>query len=268
MRYSDLGAEPAAQCRYLQLMAVAAGAAQAGVAVPRALGCGCRGWWSNILGGRLACAALGSFFGGDGAACRVVVACSLFPLILTLAESGVAAQSMTLAIEQAASRRSNPAGFCCGRLRRAVMLGACSGASVGCVSLLWRGPRVASLTIAGSVFITMLLAAVLWGVRCFAGDLQVASESADCFRGRSRWRLSISARCFCICWGRDAHAGSVRFFFRALGCADKLLIMANCTGKEEADFTPWVARSGWGCRRCRWGIGGRGWRLSFCGRRG
>ena len=111
---------------------------------------------SNILGG-LACAALGSFF--EATVQRVVVVALFIPLILTLAES-VAVQSMTLAIEQAASRRSNP-GVLLREIATALMLGGCSGAIVGCVSLLWRGPRVASLTIAGSVFITMLLAAVL-----------------------------------------------------------------------------------------------------------
>lgn len=111
---------------------------------------------SNILGG-LACAALGSFF--EATVQRVVVVALFIPLILTLAES-VAVQSMTLAIEQAASRRRNP-GVLVREIATALMLGACSGAIVGCVSLLWRGPRVASLTIAGSVFMTMVLAAVL-----------------------------------------------------------------------------------------------------------
>ncbi|MGN6367474.1 MAG: magnesium transporter [Phycisphaerae bacterium] len=111
---------------------------------------------SNILGG-LACAALGAFF--EATVQRVVVIALFIPLILTLAES-VAVQSMTLAIEQAASRRRD-AGVLLREIATALMLGACSGAIVGCVSLLWRGPRIASLTIAASVLVTMVLAAVL-----------------------------------------------------------------------------------------------------------
>ena len=41
------------------------------------------------------------------------------------------------------------------------MLGLCSGVIVGLVSLFWRGPIAATLTIGGSVATAMLLAALL-----------------------------------------------------------------------------------------------------------
>ncbi|HUO07259.1 MAG TPA: magnesium transporter [Phycisphaerae bacterium] len=114
-------------------------------------------WLLSNIGGGLACAALGSFF--EATVQKVVVLALFIPLVLTLAES-VSVQSMTLAIEQAASRKGNP-GALLREFLTAVMLGVCSGVVVGCVSLLWNGPRAASLTIAGAVVVTMVLAAVL-----------------------------------------------------------------------------------------------------------
>ncbi len=110
---------------------------------------------SNITGG-LVCAALGACFEN---AVKVVIIALFIPLILTLAES-VSVQSMTLAIEDAMHRTKNR-----GVLRRelvtALLLGACSGVLVGAVSLFWRGPLGATLTIGLSVMLVMTFAAML-----------------------------------------------------------------------------------------------------------
>jgi magnesium transporter len=111
---------------------------------------------SNITGG-LVCAALGSFF--EATVKEVVIIALFIPLILTLAES-ISVQSMTLAIEQTVTKRQAP-----GQFRKealvAMLLGLCSGLIVGLVSLFWRGPVPATITIGGSVAATMFLAAML-----------------------------------------------------------------------------------------------------------
>jgi magnesium transporter len=111
---------------------------------------------SNITGG-LVCAALGSLF--ESALKHVVLIALFIPLLLTLAES-IAVQSMTLAIEQAASRRSYPAMFV-REMLTALLLGLCTGLITAAVSLLWRDRWTVPLTIALSVSTTMLLAAML-----------------------------------------------------------------------------------------------------------
>lgn len=111
---------------------------------------------SNITGG-LVCAALGSLF--ESALQHVLLIALFIPLLLTLAES-IAVQSMTLAIEQAASRKNYPQMFLREALT-ALMLGVCTGLLAGAVSLLWRDRFVVSLTIAVSVATTMLLAGML-----------------------------------------------------------------------------------------------------------
>jgi magnesium transporter len=111
---------------------------------------------SNITGG-LVCAALGSLF--EAAVKEVVLIALFIPLLLTLAES-IAVQSMTLAIDQASSRKDYPAIFLREALT-AIMLGLCTGIVTGAVSLLWRDRWTVSLTIAVSVAVTMLLAALL-----------------------------------------------------------------------------------------------------------
>jgi magnesium transporter len=111
---------------------------------------------ANIAGG-LACAGLGSFF--EATMKEVVIVALFIPLILTLAES-ISVQSMTLAIERAAMRQKG-----IGPVRRematALLLGLCSGLLVGAVAMVWRGESVAAAVIAGSVAVTMLVAAVL-----------------------------------------------------------------------------------------------------------
>ncbi len=111
---------------------------------------------ANISGGLL-CAALGALF--QAALARTVLVALFIPLILTLAES-IAIQSMTLAIEHAVMRQKFP-----GQVRKevltALLLGLCTGVIVGLVSLCWPGPRMATLTIGGSVAVAMFLAAML-----------------------------------------------------------------------------------------------------------
>jgi magnesium transporter len=111
---------------------------------------------ANITGGLL-CAALGALFAATVA--KTVLIALFIPLILTLAES-IAVQSMTLAIEQAAMGRKLR-----GQIGRealtALLLGGGAGLIVGLVSLCWPGPRLATVTIGGSVAAAMFLAAML-----------------------------------------------------------------------------------------------------------
>jgi magnesium transporter len=111
---------------------------------------------ANITGG-LICAALGALFAETVQ--KVVILALFIPLILTLAES-ISVQSMTLAIEQAASGKRLGTRI---RLEIAtsLMLGLCAGTIVGVVSLFWRGPFAATLTIAGAVALAMIAASLL-----------------------------------------------------------------------------------------------------------
>lgn len=111
---------------------------------------------SNITGG-LICAALGAFF--EGTVRQVVIIALFIPLILTLAES-VSVQSMTLAIEEA-MHKGKTRGVFMRELVTAIMLGVCSGVVVGLVSLFWRDRVAATVTIAVSVMLVMVIAATL-----------------------------------------------------------------------------------------------------------
>jgi magnesium transporter len=112
--------------------------------------------FSNIIGG-LVCATLGSLF--EATVEHVVLIALFIPLILTVAES-VAVQSMTLAIEQAASKKSYP-GLFLREVVTAMLLGACTGVIVGAVAMAWRERWQVPATIGLSVAVTIVLAAAL-----------------------------------------------------------------------------------------------------------
>jgi magnesium transporter len=114
-------------------------------------------WLLANIGGGLICAALGAMF--QATLAKTVLLALFIPLILTLAES-VAVQSMTLAIERAVLKRKFP-GELAREMVTAILLGVCAGALVGAVSLLWRGPWMATVAIGTSVAGAMFCAAML-----------------------------------------------------------------------------------------------------------
>ena len=118
-------------------------------------------WLIATIAGGTACAVLSSFFGATLA--ESIVLAFFLTLVLGLGES-VAAQSMTLAVQQL--RGSTPtlgwfmkAG---GReLLVALMLGLTCGTVVGAIVMAWHGQALAAAVIGGSIALSLVSAALL-----------------------------------------------------------------------------------------------------------
>ena len=110
----------------------------------------------NIVGG-LACAGLGALF--DQVVQQFIILALFIPMILTLAES-LSVQSMTLAIEAAASKSKSAAGLMREALT-ALLLGVGCGLLVAGISLFWKQPLIVPAVIGGSVMLSMFFAGLL-----------------------------------------------------------------------------------------------------------
>jgi magnesium transporter len=115
---------------------------------------------ATILGGT-ACALLASFYGATLE--QSIVLAFFLTLVLGLGES-VAAQSMTLAVQNLRSRQPTLRWFvkAGGReLATALMLGLACGSVVGLIVLVWHREPLAALTIGGSITGSLVTAALL-----------------------------------------------------------------------------------------------------------